>query len=170
MPEDYDSGLINELIMTQAKIQDISTSKPNKNGRIYKGFEPGKLYINDYESCFPSVKIPQSITGIEIMQLVVKVGDIILDELFSYKGSYSDYIDDFRYDILDKTENYYAEILNQYNNYHRENFKFGWCSIIPRPTLFSCIPDFIKSNKDAVRDLVKLKTSSLYGEIGRGIL
>lgn len=104
------------------------------------------------------------------MQLVVKVGDTILDELFSYKGSYSDYIDDFRYDILDKTENYYAEILNQYNNYHHENFRFGWCSIIPRPFLFSRIPNFIKSNKDAVRDLVKLKTSSLYGEIGRGML
>ena len=170
VPYDYDPEVIKELVMTQAKSQDLSTSEPNKNGRIYKGFEPGKLYINDYESCFPSVKIPQSITGIEIMQLTVKVGDIILNELFSYKGSYSDYIDDFRYDILDKTENYYSEILNQYNNYRHGNFKFGWCSIIPRPFLFSRIPNFIKSNKDAVRDLVKLKTSSLYGEIGRGIV
>lgn len=122
----------------------LDTTKPNKNGRVFKGFEPGKIYY-DTDNCFPSIRPFRTISPISVMNIVIATGSLILDELSSYKVSYSDYINEYRCDYTRRIESLYDQLLNRY--------------------AMDC-SGVISSASSVLKDAIKTKVSSIYGWYG----
>ena len=134
----------------------LDTTKPNKNARVYKGFEPGKIYY-DTDNCLPSIRSVRSISPITVMDMVVATGALILEELSSYKVSYSDYINEYRYDYTERISSVYTQLLNLYT---------GAISF-SRPAIIKQLPQLLANNKGLLRNAIKAKINSIYGWYSR---
>lgn len=121
------------LVKVTMPIQD--TSEPNRNGRMY-------VNVGD---CIPNIYMV-NITPVGYIRLINNIGKIILDELLSYKISYSDYINEFRYDYARRLHYSCAETLH-----FRHMSDCSFSHMYP-PV------DRIQINK-----FIKAKLSSIYG-------
>lgn len=130
---------------------------------IFKGFKPGKIYnSNDMirtwkESC------KTGIPPIHAMNLVIYTGALILNELVSYKVSYSKYIDDYRVDYTRQLENLYLTVINSEILHINRTTPVSSIDQWYPLSLFKKLPDILAKDKNLLRDILKQSVSSTYG-------
>lgn len=138
------------------------TTKLNES--IFKGFKPGNVSRNSMIRTWKEYR-KLGIPPIHVMSLVIYTGALILDELVSYKVSYSKYINDYRVDYTKQLENLYLEVINsEILNINRTTPTSitEWYQWYPL-SLFKKLPDILAKDKNLLRNILKQSVSSSYG-------
>lgn len=134
------------------------------NEGVFKGFNPGKVSKNNMIRTWKETR-KMGIPPIQAISIVIYTGSLILNELASYKVSYSKYIDGYRVDYTKQLENLYLGIINSEIlriNRTTPTSITQWYQWYPL-SQFKKLPDVLAKDKNLLRSVLKQATSSVYG-------